>query len=102
VRGTPPVFLNVVIARNGARHFVAIQENKDLFNWIATLQLTLSLAMTVCGALPPHVFCYLLKFIGIPNGYNIEKNASTKGEIYEDLEIFTETNRIAASASFSS
>jgi hypothetical protein len=33
----PPYFLNVVIARNGARHFVATQENKDPFNWIATL-----------------------------------------------------------------
>jgi hypothetical protein len=55
--GTPPhVFLNVVIARNGARHFVAIQENKDPFNWIAALQLTLSLAMTSVGT-PP---CFLL------------------------------------------
>jgi hypothetical protein len=34
------------MARTGARQFVANQENKDLFNWIATLQLLLSLAMT--------------------------------------------------------
>jgi hypothetical protein len=28
----------------------------------------------------PPIFCYLLKFIGIPRTHNSEKNASTKGK----------------------
>jgi hypothetical protein len=39
---------------------VAIQENKDPFNWIAALQLTLSLAMTSLG---PPLFFYAFFFV---------------------------------------